>query len=192
MQLTHPCTIWYVGAHREGRDGKYFHSKFNCLMHVFEPIADFFNTLKTQHWTHHQNVFLHNYGLGAKDEKISGISLKGDGTFLRKSTQSPDHTTKTAFIRSFNQTWSELNTTNLDLLHINCEGCEFHILNGIFKQNNVISHIKTIQIQAHYNELYRNNIFAAYCGLIQNLLKSHHIIFQRPFLWERWDINQLN
>ena len=96
----------------------------------------------------------------------------------------------TAEIHSFERTWNELKTKQLDLLHVNCEGCEFQILNGIFGKTSIISNIKTIQFETHLIPNYQKNILEMYCGLIQSLSNSHHIIFQAPFIWERWHINQ--
>ncbi len=98
--------------------------------------------------------------------------------------------TSTAEIHSFQRTWNELKTEQLDLLHVNCEGCEFQILNGIFGQASIISNIKTIQFGTHLIPRYEKNILEMYCGLIRSLSKSHHIIFQAPFIWERWQLNQ--
>ncbi len=76
IKLSPPCTIWYVGAHTHGADGKYFNSKYGCTMHVFEPMPAYFKQLQQQKWTKGDNVILHNYGLGMKDENITGITLR--------------------------------------------------------------------------------------------------------------------
>ena len=76
LELSPPCTLWYVGANTHGADGKYFNSKYGCTMHVFEPILEYFKKLQQQKWTKGDNIFLHNFGLGMKDENITGITLR--------------------------------------------------------------------------------------------------------------------
>ena len=73
----------------------------------------------------------------------------------------------------------------LDLLHVNCEGCEYEMLENIIKSGLHLK-IKIIQFGTHFfPEVPR--LTERYCAIRSNLSQSHRMVHGIAFAWERWD-----
>ena len=76
-------------------------------------------------------------------------------------------------------------TGDLDLLHVNCEGCEYEMLENIIKSG-LHWKIKIIQFGTHFfPEVPR--LTERYCAIRSELSKSHQMVYGTAFAWERWD-----
>ena len=76
-------------------------------------------------------------------------------------------------------------TGDLDLLHINCEGCEYEMLENIIKAG-LHRRIKIIQFGTHFfPEVPR--LTERYCAIRSDLSQSHQMVYGTAFAWERWD-----
>ena len=70
----------------------------------------------------------------------------------------------------------------IQLLHVNCEGCEYDIIPGI--PATALNRIDAIELQAHPLE---NRQLAAYCALEAHLRAARFArIYRFPFVWELW------
>ena len=82
--------------------------------------------------------------------------------------------------------FKELNTNSIDLMKLNVEGAEFEILEDLI--NNLLEQIKHLQIQFHKlddsSDTRRENIR-------NELLKSHVLDWDYPWIWESWSRRKL-
>ena len=73
----------------------------------------------------------------------------------------------------------------LDLLHVNCEGCEYEMLENII-QSGLHRRIKVIQFGSHFfSEIPR--LTERFCAIRSELKMSHRMVYGLAFGWERWD-----
>ena len=179
MPLKAPCTIWYVGANTHGGDGLVFYKKYKCKLHLFEPMPSFFKQLKS-HWKSIPNAVLHPYGLGKYSRVINNVQEKGVSTFtMSEGTGKVSTEIKhPSAVKGFNET--------IDLLHVNCEGCEWELLEA-FIASGKIPGISIVQFGTHWFQQVPD-IGHRYCSIDATLQKTHRKIFQQPFGWERWQV----
>ena len=144
-------------------------------------------------WSKHVNtnqwdVTLHNYGLGDTTRTIflSEADLKGQGTFGMKDNKDEGKKIPLEIIDAR----TVLNNVtggvkDLDLLHVNCEGCEYEMLENIIKAG-LHWRIKIIQFGTHFfQEIPR--LTERFCAIRSELKKSHRMVYGLAFGWERWD-----
>ena len=132
---------------------------------------------------------VHKYGLGDSTKTIflSEADIKGQGTFAMKDTMA-----EAAMMYKLNIIEAAVAFNNvtrgsadLDLLHVNCEGCEYEMLENIIKSG-LHWRIKIIQFGTHFfPEVPR--LTERYCAIRSELSKSHKMVYGTAFAWERWD-----
>jgi len=184
------CNIWYVGAHVEGGDGIELQNMFGCAIHVFEPHPQFFQEL-SNNWKRKKipRATLHNFGLGGDTRTVHNIAAAGVNTFVMEDGDKVGRKgTVSIQIRAFSETWKELigdgDGQMLDLLHVNCEGCEWEMME-LLLAGGFAAKIKIIQWGSHWFDGVKN-IEERYCKITEGLAKTHYAEFQQPFGWERW------
>ena len=112
------------------------------VMHIYEPVPQYFANLekvwsdhvRTNNWT----VEVHQYGLGDSTKTIllSEADLQGQGTFGMKDTESDDEKKiKLDIIDAATVFNNVTGWSDLDLFHVNCEGCEYEMLENIINSN---------------------------------------------------------
>ena len=74
---------------------------------------------------------------------------------------------------------------DLDLLHVNCEGCEYEMLENLIKSG-LHWKINIIQFGTHYFPGVPR-LTERYCAIRSELKKSHRMVYGTAFAWERWD-----
>ena len=127
-------------------------------LNIYEPVPAFYKNLEkvwSEHCVNYQwRVSVHNYGLGDSTRTVllSPGDLKGQGTFAMKGTEQ-DRGTKIP-LDIIEASEVVLNVTagggGLDLLHVNCEGCEYEMLENIIKAD--------LHTKIRYS--WENNIFS--------------------------------
>lgn len=182
MKLTLPCKIWYVGANTQGADGVRLQRDYSCTIDVFEPVPEFFNVLK-RNWRKIERSTLHNYGLGARSRIVKGVSLHGQSTFAMESSGGGKVSGELK-IRNVFDVWKDLGSPHIDLLHVNCEGCEWELWETMLHYN-IIDHIDIVQFGTHWFKAIKN-IQSRYCNIHANMSKTHDVAFSQAFGWERW------
>ena len=141
--------------------------------------------VKTNQW----DVTLHKFGLGDTTRTIllSEADLKGQGTFGMKDNEAEEG--KKIPLEIIDASTVVKNVTggvgDLDLLHVNCEGCEYEMLENIIKSG-LHWKIKIIQFGTHFfSEV--PNLTQRYCAIRSELIQSHQMVYGTAFGWERWD-----
>lgn len=203
-----------MGANVQGSDGLDLMKECpKCHLHMFEPVPEFYEYLM-EAWNklmveNDWSVFGHLYGLGDRDRLDDRISLylwehfvsrtaqlsesdiKGQGTFVMSNSGQDDSIEME--IREagpvIRKIASNFNDT-VDLLHVNCEGCEWEMFENII-EHNLQTNIRIIQFGAHYFDQV-DNIAERYCKIREALNRTHYMVYGEPWAWERWDRRRLN
>ena len=137
--------------------------------------------VRTNQW----DVRLHNYGLGDGNRTIllSPEDVRGQGTFGMKDSEAGGKIPLD--IVDASTAFSNLTGRDVGLLHVNCEGCEYEMLESIIKSG-LHWKIKIIQFGTHFfPEVPR--LTERYCAIRSELSKSHRMVYGTAFAWERWD-----
>lgn len=150
--------------------------KYNCYVYGFEPIKEFFN-LSEKKLANFSKIKLFNYAVGNSD-RIDKISLDMDGSSICKKGKN----LVDIHIKSFESVLNELNLSQVDLLKINVEGCEYEILDHILDKN-LIKLFKNIQVQFHDfvpNAIQKRN------QIVEKLKITHTPTYLYEFVWENY------
>jgi hypothetical protein len=141
----------------------------------------------TNHFLLHDSQINLPFGAGSTNIQLN-VSISGkDGDATSVFTLK---TNQTVTIQLFNITEIFLGLglsclKELDLLTINCEGCEFEVLEELLKTN-IILFIKNIQFASHTNLPRLKNSTERYCRIQMLLSRTHVISYQYKFIWESW------
>ena len=167
-------------------------------MHIYEPVPVFYENLEKVWLNHVKNnqwdVTVHKYGLGDSTKTIllTEADIKGQGTFAMKDKKA--EAGKKIRLEIIDATAAIKNVTggsgDLDLLHVNCEGCEYEMLENIIKSG-LHWKIKIIQFGSHFfSEIPR--LTERFCVIRSELKKSHRMVYGLAFGWERWDRKEVS
>lgn len=168
-------------------------------IHIYEPVPAFFGPLN-EAWLSDTKAHIHDYGLGGETGAIllERKDLNGIATFIMDGRREVSNEAKTPQLESDTITMKvmdgkkeisrllELGYSHIDLLHMNCEGCEWELLERLI-QADTLKHVKYIQVSFHnYGERGIGNILPRYCLIREALTRTHEKIIALPFGWERW------
>jgi len=186
--------IVYVGANTDGADGVELMRKCpQCIIHIFEPVPTF-NKILTEKWDGHKvsngwDATVNKFGLGSNDRivKLSKASIIGQSTFGMKETEGGDF--EELQIRDASKAVGEVlrslkDKTEVDLLHVNCEGCEWEMFENLISSG-IHTKIRMIQFGTHYFSQVENT--QRYCHIRDSLSQTHHMLYGEAWGWERWD-----
>lgn len=160
-------------------------------LHIYEPVPTFFKALKNE-WAAVANVTLHMEGLGFADDRLRlpVSALSGQGTFLMEANGSDSTPYLTLVIRDAAAAFCELLKTNraerIDVLHVNCEGCEYDMFARLAEQD-MLQYFVHIQASFHnYGAGGIGDCMSKYCLIREALERTHVQASGVPFGWERW------
>jgi len=186
--------IFYVGGNTYGFDGVKLMQKCpKCKMHIFEPVPEFSKKL-SETWKNHAarndwDVAVHEFGLGAYTRiiQLKETEIVGQSTFGMKGSKSNMNETKVdlQIMRTANVVKMLTQGEKIDLLHVNCEGCEWEMLENLIEEN-IHKSIRMIQFSSHYFRQVKD-ITSRYCNIRAQLGKTHTMIYGQSWGWERWD-----
>lgn len=187
--------IIYVGANTDGADGVDLMKKCpHCIIHIFEPVPTF-NKILSERWEGHKmtngwDATINKFGLGMNDRivKLSKDSIIGQSTFGMKETEGEEF--EDLQIKDASKAISNvLNILNdkleVDLLHVNCEGCEWEMFENLIRSG-IHTKIRMIQFGSHYFSQVEG-ITRRFCQIRQTLGKTHDMVYGEAWGWERWD-----
>lgn len=156
---------------------------------ALEPVPSFFQQLskKIGDLSLQSRVTAYNFGL-AKTKKELQISLRKDATSLLKDDKREG--VQTESIKIFNVidffVQIGLGCNSLNLLTINCEGCEFDVIE-MLTSTSLIDNIDFVQFQPHlivFDD--EQKYICMYCRLRELLARTHDIAYEYPHVWETW------
>ncbi|KAK3102546.1 hypothetical protein FSP39_012100 [Pinctada imbricata] len=151
---------------------------------ILEPIAEFYNVLVDK-YADMSNIAVLNFGLASED-RTDFVQIDGGSTSRFLPNNLPDKDSEP--LRQVNATDFFLSMAvgffEVDLLTINCEGCEYEVLDSLL-DSNLINNIHHVQISFHHiNGL--GNTLERWCQYQQLLSRTHRLMYQYPLFWESW------
>ena len=109
------------------------------VLHIYEPVPEFYRALE-QTWSdhvreHQWEVSLHQAGLGQTNRTVflSEDDLKGQETFGMEDTEAGDRKVQLDIKEASSVLDSVRGSQEVDLLHVNCEGCEYEMFENIIQ-----------------------------------------------------------
>lgn len=125
------------------------------------------------------DVEVYPYGLGASSRNAT-FGVKGDATKPQKDGE-------VAIIRHFSVVIEELCIRRVDLLQINCEGCEWELLESLLddEQIHIFHHI---QVQFHPSADWVEDQLVRYAAIQDRLTKTHELLYDQPWIWQLWQL----
>ena len=162
--LTQDSVVVEVGGY-EGRWSKEIAERYHPRLYVFEPQRWAYKQCRLRLWGLGVRVF--NYGLGENDE--DNVSMGGwhtDGASFMTTRRSDNELEgpSQGRIREVGAVLNELGISEIDLIQVNCEGCEFALLPHM-QRIGLIPRIHRLSVQFHtppdmpYLEADVDNIF---------------------------------
>jgi hypothetical protein len=126
-----------------------------------------------------------NLGLGAKNEvvmvKIEGHNACATSKFSTARGETPLYVTNaTEFLLKIG-----VGLFNIDLFTMNCEGCEFEVLETLLSTN-LVNHLRNIQFATHSRISGLEKPIQRYCRIQQLLYRTHRPTYQYKLIWESW------
>lgn len=137
------------------------------------------------------DVSVHKYGLGASNRIVELLESEvlGQSTFGMKGSENVEEEEIIELpIRKTADVIKNITSNtpgNIDLLHVNCEGCEWEMLENIIKEN-LHHQIRIIQFSSHFFPQVEG-ITSRYCKIQEKLRESHEMVYGQSWGWERWD-----
>lgn len=166
-----------IGGNK-GKDAEALLKSYNHGSYVIlEPIKTLFNALVNM-FEKNKNVILYDFGLGRKTDKffVNVVGYGGDATsiFIENNQK------ESCLLRVFNTTEFMIRLgvpcVEVDLITINCEGCEFDILETLLSTN-IINMFRHIQFATHPTLKHLNQPVARYCQIQEKLSRTHVISY---------------
>ncbi|XP_011422011.3 uncharacterized protein [Magallana gigas] len=156
---------------------------------ALEPVPSFYQQLskRIEDLSLQSRVATYNFGL-AKSKKELQISLRKDATSLLKDDKREGVQTETIKIFNVVDFFVQigLGCNSLNLLTINCEGCEFDVIE-ILTSTTLIDNIDFVQFQPHLIVFDDDQKYICmYCRIRELLARTHEIAYDYPHVWETW------
>ena len=71
-------------------------------------------------------------------------------------------------------------------MQINCEGCEYEVLERLLESPRELAVVRAIEVQFHLDWGVQTDT-KRYCSIESGLRAAHfELDYRHPFLWERW------
>jgi FkbM family methyltransferase len=176
-----------------GQDTSEFIKLYNSSIISFEPLLTMVKDLIVK-FESNPKVEIRPYGLGnrARNLSVEPFDSANTGTSIFRKLSSANSSTLQQIqileVIGVIENIRKKRTKNgiIDMISINCEGCEFEILPALIV-NNLTQYFRIIQFGSHMNLLINSSCI--YCQIEQSLERTHQIIYQYTMLWEAWILN---
>lgn len=189
--LNSESVVLDIGGNK-GEDAEAIINAYNPGAYVIlEPIKTLFNALVTM-FKKNSNVMLYDFGLGKKNENffVNVVGHGGDATSIFIENKQKD----SCLLRVYNTTEFLIRLGvacfEVDLITINCEGCEYDILETLLSTN-IVQQFRHIQFATHPTLQHLKQPAERYCEILEKLSRTHVISYQYKFCWETWTRKEL-
>ena len=164
--------------------------RYHPNIFIFEPVHEYVILLKERFSASNGKVTVLEYGLGPRDENITFV-VDGENSHVVDSSSSGIgngmHKVRLRTLQPFFELLDErLSARFIDLLHINCEGCEYNVLEYLVRSP-WIARVRHLLVQFHSAR--DSNAVERRCTLRAVLGRTHRLAWDRAFVWERWDLS---
>jgi FkbM family methyltransferase len=153
--------------------------RYGCTIHVFEPIPEFAATIRAL-LSRNPKAHIHAFGLSGKS-RTERISVNADRSSVFAGQQAGAEIQLVDIVEFLVSHGIE----KVDLIKINIEGGEYELL-GRLIDSGYISKITDIQVQFHD---FVADAEQKMCALQQAMIRTHHLTYEFPFVWENWRQN---
>lgn len=173
-----------------GIDAKHIISRYRPRQYVIlEPVMHYYEHL-LKLFANDSAVRVFNFGAGEKNMRlnVSVTGNDGDATSIYKKETNNTNNLTEILIRSVAEIFQDFKiccSNQIDLLTINCEGCEFGVIETLL-ENNLLVFVKNLQFATHSKLENLKNPVERYCRIQELLSKTHRITYQYKFVWESW------
>lgn len=184
--LNNKSTVVELGGYL-GNDVENIFSRYQPRRYiVVEPVYQFYKKL-VHRFQNISNILIYNFGVGGHDENTSVYSrLDGTSSFKKKAG---GHGIPIRLVGARNFFLGiGVGFFDIDLLTMNCEGCEYPVLDFLL-DTNLINNIRNIQYQPHKLDEIDQSLYK-YCEYQQRLRRTHSLVFRHQFWWESWTLRE--
>jgi FkbM family methyltransferase len=178
-----------VGGNR-GHDTVKFIEFHNLSIISYEPLVQMWKNL-TEQFKSNPKIEIHQYGLSshARSVLIEPKDIDNSGTSIFRPLSSLNSSlieriqllNIVEVIQNIRKTRTK--TGIIDMISINCEGCEFEIIPALIL-NNLTQYFRIIQFATHLSLVSQSS--CVYCQIEQALQRTHQILYHYPKIWEGW------
>lgn len=179
--------VHYMGGNKQAADLQRLQALLpGRPVHIVEPVPSFFVELESR-FKGQQGVVLHNVGMANSTRKVMlpKSALRDRSTVVMgSSNQGSGDVLNLVGPTEFLATTRFDVGKDLALLHVNCEGCEYEMLEAILDAG-LISSYPVIQISFHYVPQVAYKL-SRYCSIRVRLERTHQAVVSMPYGWERF------
>jgi FkbM family methyltransferase len=166
-----------------GYEGKWTQkivNRYECNAYLFEPIPHFMRTCQG-HLSHYPKISFFPYAIGEKNGK-ENITVAADSSSIFGGGAGA----QTVEIEVIDVAhFLNLIPVQVDLIKVNIEGGEYHLLT-MLQILNQVRRFRDIQVQFH---TFVPNATVRRTDIREHLSKTHHITYDYEFVWENWRLN---
>jgi FkbM family methyltransferase len=155
----------------EGQWASDIFSRYCCKIHVFEPVSEFADKIKTR-FAGNKRILVHQFGLSNENRAVLlSVNKTSSSLYKQRGELKEVRLVKAVdFIQ-------ENHIQKIDLMKINIEGAEYDLLEHLIDAG-LISSINNIQVQFHD---FVSNAEQRMIMLQKELEKTHGLTYQYPF-----------
>lgn len=167
-----------------GWDAGNFSKLFNPRYIILEPLEEYVKILEKK-FEKNPQVIIYKLGLGTTNEKLM-VKLEGNNA-CATSKFSGLKGNVPIYISNAIDFFTDLGVGiyDVDLLTMNCEGCEYEVLETLLKTN-MILRFRNIQWGTHSSLKGLQQPFYRYCRIQEILSRTHRPTYRYKLIWESW------
>ncbi len=158
----------------EGEFAETIHRKYGCIVHVLEPVPQFYFKCK-ERLKEFPKIHMHPYGIYAHT-RTGKFKIKGNMTGIFSDGENSE----TVILREPKDIFQMCG--NPDLIKLNIEGAEMDVIGAIIHFG-LIRLVKNLQVQWHS---VFPNAEAARDGIIEQLKQTHELTFDFGWTWQNY------
>ncbi|XP_048756184.1 uncharacterized protein LOC125666896 [Ostrea edulis] len=184
--LSSDSTVFDIGGNK-GEDAEAIVKRYNPGNYVIlEPIKTLYSNL-VHMFKSNNSVLIYNFGLARKYNKmyVNVVGNGGDATSIFAGNDNGGN----CLLRVVNTAHFLLRIGvpcyEVDLITINCEGCEFEIMEELI-DSGMITQFRHVQFATHPTLRHLQQPVERYCGIQEKLRRTHIISYQYKWCWESW------
>jgi FkbM family methyltransferase len=174
--LNESSVVFDVGGYK-GEFARDIFCKYQPFIFLFEPLIEFYEIAEKRFC---KNTKISTYNFGLSDHTCKTLIGKSDNA---SSTLAVGLERTEIDLVSILDFISDNKIKKIDLIKLNIEGGEYHLLESVIRDVN-IKMFKNIQVQFH--DFVIDNASERMKSIQYELSKTHYLTYQYEFVWENW------
>ena len=160
----------------KGEWAEAIYRRYNCTVHVFEPIAAFYQRI-AEKFRGVAKVHVHDYGVADfSGEMPFGIQNDSTGQFSQSAER------EMVELRAVDRVIADLGLARIHLLKLNIEGAEFGVIETLL-DTGLISQVDDLQVQFHECA---TDSRKRYEVIQERLPETHFLTLYTGWQWQSW------